>query len=209
MSASSTDPVALLWHDLRQTVAVILASVSAAQEDPSPCPEARRWLRQIAEEAQRISRICEHALRTGSAPQALRSLREVTTGVVESTRVVVSTRIEYRTSGPDVDVECAAVERALVNVVDNACRAAGPGGRVRIEVEGVSDGSAIITVDDDGPGFGVIGEARAGMGLEVIRHVLAPLGGSLEISTHGPLGGASVLLHLTPSSRRPIPGDAP
>ena len=110
---------------------------------------------------------------------------------------------------PDVDVECAAVERALVNVVDNACRAAGPGGRVRIEVEGVSDGSAIITVDDDGPGFGVIGEARAGMGLEVIRHVLAPLGGSLEISTHGPLGGASVLLHLTPSSRRPIPGDAP
>lgn len=196
MSASSTDPVALLWHDLRQTVAVILASVSAAEEDPSPCPEARRWLRHIAEEARRISRICEHAVRTGSAPLALRSLDEVTTRVVESTRVVVSTRIDYRSAGHVVDVDAAAVERALVNVVDNACRAAGPAGRVRVEVEGASDGSAIVTVDDDGPGFGTVGEGRAGIGLEVIRHVLAPLGGSLEISTRGPLGGARVQLHL-------------
>jgi signal transduction histidine kinase len=207
MSASSTEPVALLWHDLRQTVAVILVSVSAAEEDPSPCPEARRWLRHIAEEARRISRICEHAARAGDGPQALRSLDEVTMGIVDSIRVLVSTRIDYRTSGPDVDVDGAAVERALVNVVDNACRAAGRAGLVRIEVEGASDGSSIITVDDDGPGFGAIREGRAGMGLEVIRHVLDPLGGSLEIARHGPLGGARVQLHLNRFSRRPTPGD--
>jgi K+-sensing histidine kinase KdpD len=209
VSASSTDPVALLWHDLRQTVAVILASVSAAEEDTNLCPEARRWLDQIAEEARRISRICEQAVHTGSATQAMRSVGEVTNGVVARTRVVVSTRIEYRSSGQDVDVEAVAVERALINVIDNACRAAGPAGRVRIKVEGASDGSAIITVDDDGPGFLAVGEERAGIGLEAVRHVLAPLGGSLEISTRGPLGGARVRLLLTASSRRAISGDAP
>lgn len=199
MSASSTDPVALLWHDLRQTVGAILASVSAAEEDPSPCPEARRWLRHIAAEARRMSRICEHAVRAGGAPQALESLDEVTTGVVESIRVVVSTRVHCRTSGQDVDVDGAAVERALVNVVDNACTAAGPVGRVRIDVEGAPDGSAIISVDDNGPGFGTVEIRSRGLGLEVTRRVLGQLGGSLQISKRGPLGGARVQLHLPPS----------
>jgi K+-sensing histidine kinase KdpD len=201
---ASDDAVALLRHDLRQVVAVILASVSAAEVDLNTCSEACRWLRHIADEARRISRICEHALRAGDAPLVLRSLDEVTYGVIDSIRVVASTAIDYRTSGQDITVDGAAMERALANVVENACRAAGPHGRVRIEINAARDGGATITVDDNGPGFRAFGvEGNSGLGLEVTRRVLDSLGGSLRISRRGPLGGARVQLDLASSSSRP------
>jgi K+-sensing histidine kinase KdpD len=185
-------------------VAVILTSVSAAEEDLS-CPEVQRWLRHIADEARRISRICEHALRADDAPRVLRSLDEVTCGVIDSIRVVVSTVIDYRTSGEDIRVDGAAIERALANVVENACRAAGPHGLVRVEIVVARNRGATITVDDDGPGFRAVGvEGNTGLGLEVTRRVLESLGGSLRISKRGPLGGARVQLDLTPASSQPV-----
>ena len=207
-SEASAEEVAFLWHDLRQAVAVILASVSAAEEDPSPGPEARRWLSRIAEEARRISRICEHELSSGGARPAPRSLKDVALGVIDSIRVVFSTVIEYRTSGNDINVDGAAVERALTNIVDNACTAAGPEGRVRIQIDGASDGSAIITVDDSGPGFGASAGRKAGLGLEVTRRALDPLGGALRIAERGPLGGARVQLCLPCHLAQASPEDA-
>jgi signal transduction histidine kinase len=207
---ASADVVACLRHDVRQAVAVILTSVCAAEEDQSTCPEARRWLGHIADEARRISRICEHAFRAGDAPRILRSLEEVTLGVIDSTRVVVSTVIDYRASGEDISVDGAAIERALANVIENACRAAGPEGTVRVEINRVGDGGATITVDDNGPGFQALAvEGRAGLGLEVTRRVLDSLGGSLRISQRGPLGGARVQLDLPSSSCRPTSEGAP
>jgi signal transduction histidine kinase len=201
----STEEIALLWHDLRQAVAAILASVSAVEADPSPGPEARRWLSRIAEEARRISRVSEHALCVGGVPPVPRSLDEVVSGVIDSARVVSSAAIEYRRSGADVWVDGVAVERALANVVENACRAAGPEGRVRIQVDRPSDGSAIVTVDDSGPGFGASGARQTGLGLEVVRRALESLGGSLRITERGPLGGARVQLcqlgPLVPAAR--------
>lgn len=198
-----SEPVAFLWHDLRQSVAVILASASAAAADPSPSLEARRWLRHISEEAQRISRICEHASRADAAPRSPQLLDDVALGVIDSIRVVVSTVIEYRPSGENISVDGPAVERALTNVVDNACRAAGPDGRVRIEVNRASDGGVTISVDDSGPGFAAATGGRAGVGLDATRHVLGSLGGSLRVSTRGPLGGARVRLHVPLSFTRP------
>jgi K+-sensing histidine kinase KdpD len=202
----SMETVASLWHDVRQSVAVIMASVLAAQEDQSPGPEARRWLWHIGEESRRISRIFEHAVRAGSAPRRLRSLEEVTLGVVHSIRVVFSTVIDYRAMGSEINVDGVAVERALANVVANACRAAGPEGQVRIEINGEPDGSAIITVDDNGPGFGRVSAGHAGLGLEVSRRVLDPVRGSVRISEVGPLGGARVQLHLPSDSPETTPG---
>jgi signal transduction histidine kinase len=208
MSARSTEHVALLWHDLRQSVAVILASATAAEEDPSLGPEARRWLRHVSEEARRISRICEHAVRAGTAPQALQSLEEVAASILDSLRVVYSTDIEYRRSGEDVNIDGAAVERALANVVDNACRAAGPEGRVCVAIVVAPESSVIITVDDDGPGFEALDERSRGIGLDVTRRMVDQLGGSLEIAERGPLGGARVRVILATCSPQASSGSA-
>jgi signal transduction histidine kinase len=198
-----TEAVTFLWHDLRQSVAVILASAAAAAEDPSHSPEARRWLGHISEEAQRISRICEHAVRAESAPPVLRSVDDVVFGVIDSIGVVVSTVIEFRASGEEIAVDGAAMERALVNIVDNACNAAGPDGRVRIEIAGVSHRGVVITVDDSGPGFVARSGARAGLGLDGARRVLTSLGGALRISKRGPLGGARAELQVPWHSSQP------
>jgi signal transduction histidine kinase len=189
------EDVAFLWHDLRQSVAVIRASATAAA-DSSLSSEARRWLNHISDEASRISRICEHAVRPDSGPRALRSLDEVAMGVIDSIGVVSSTDIAYRRSGEDTKVDGAAVERALMNIVGNACTAAGPGGRVRIEIRRDTDGSVIIAVDDSGPGFPTTSDGNAGLGMDATRRVLASLGGSLLISKSGGLGGARAELRV-------------
>jgi signal transduction histidine kinase len=205
-----TEAATFLWHDLRQSVAVIMASASAAAEDSSPSPETRRWLRHISEEAQRISRMCEHVIHAERAGCNPASVDEVALGVIDSIRAVVATNIEYVPSEEDISVDgpAIAIERALANVVDNACRAAGPDGRVRIVTSRAAGDSVIITVDDDGPGFGAAAGGRAGLGLEATRHVLMPLGGSLRISPRGPLGGARVELHVPASSLQPTTDNA-
>jgi signal transduction histidine kinase len=192
-----------LWHDLRQSVAVIMASASAAAGDPTTSPDACRWLGHISEEAKRMSRICEHAIRAESAPRTLLALDDVVSGVIERIRVVLSTVIEFEPSQEVINVDGPTVERALANVLDNACKAAGPDGRVRIEIHRAPDDNVLITVDDNGPGFGAAREGRAGMGLDATRHVLGPLGGSLRISTRGPLGGARVELRVPFDSPQP------
>jgi signal transduction histidine kinase len=142
-------------------------------------------------------------MRVEGAPRILRSLDEVALGVIDSIRVVTPTVIEYLPSGQDISVDGAAVERALANVVDNACRAAGSDGRVRIDIESGPGGRAIITVDDSGPGFAAGISEHTGVGLDSSRRALGPLGGTLRISTRGPMGGARVELYVPSHSYQP------
>jgi signal transduction histidine kinase len=103
--------------------------------------------------------------------------------------------------------DASALERALVNVVDNAARHARA--RVGVTVRPDSD-HVVVEVIDDGPGFPAelvdAAAARfvrgptssdhgAGLGLAIADAIAAVHGGSTEI-TNRPEGGASVRLIL-------------
>jgi signal transduction histidine kinase len=73
--------------------------------------------------------------------------------------------------------------------VDNAVRAAGPGGRVTIRID--QELQTALEVTDNGPGPGAGRPGVAGLGLTVVRQLLDSADGRLDIS-EAPTGGTCV-----------------
>ncbi len=92
-----------------------------------------------------------------------------------------------------VPVDETDLRRALGNLLDNAFRAAGPTGTVRVQV-GTADRTGFVTVDDDGPGFGRVGSGSR-LGLSLVAQLALSAGGRLELSGSD-LGGVRTCLQL-------------
>jgi signal transduction histidine kinase len=94
----------------------------------------------------------------------------------------------------------AQLERALINLVDNAIKYSGTGGRIEVAV--AEEGAyATVRVTDDGPGiapsdqpriferFYRVDRSRAremggtGLGLSIVKHIAQAHGGSVELSS--------------------------
>ena len=83
-------------------------------------------------------------------------------------------------------------ERCLVNLTENACRAAGPAGKVVITLY-ADEGNLCVSVGDSGPGFGASATGRASLGLVSVSQLVDQHGGHLELR-RSPLGGAQVTI---------------
>ena len=135
------------------------------------------------------------------------------------TRLVWPGTIRVVGTAPVVTGDPPALAGVLRNLVDNACRAAGPGGTVEL-VLGVEGGTASVDVVDDGPGVPVGQRARiferlvrldaarsvdtggSGLGLAIARATARAHHGDLvHLSTAGP--GATFRLTL------PLDGTGP
>jgi two-component system sensor histidine kinase MprB len=103
------------------------------------------------------------------------------------------------------------LDRAIANVVENARKFSGPSGHIRVRVESGS-GRGVVLVADDGPGIPNEAQAQvferffrdpahrhtsngAGLGLAVVRAVVARHGGSVS-ADRSDLGGADLRLEL-------------
>jgi len=124
------------------------------------------------------------------------SLRSLAGQVTQLARVAHEAAVTLR-PGPEVQVRASPVLlwRVLTNVVDNAARAAGPGGRVEITVAMLAEPPprALLEVLDNGPGFGHGPPGAASLGLGVVTSLLESCGGSMAVETPAD-GGALVRL---------------
>lgn len=89
------------------------------------------------------------------------------------------------------------LRRAILNVLDNAVRAAGSEGEV-VVAACTSGPQTIVSIADNGPGFARIGTVT-GFGMQIVSEATREAGGSLHIRT-GPEPGTTVELRL-PSRR--------
>ncbi|MDT8896459.1 ATP-binding protein [Halomonas sp. I1] len=207
-------------HELRTPVARIRFAVQMV-EDMTDDPAVQRQLRgvddDIAELDALVDEILTYARLDSHAANGVGFETEPVAARALAERVITSLRDLHDhldialVAGPDVEVtaEPRYLQRALQNLVSNACRHAAS--RVRVSVEG-EVGLVRFDVEDDGPGvperarreifkpFARLDDSRDrrsggyGLGLSIVNKVMAWHGGSVMVDTSPALGGARFTL---------------
>lgn len=194
-----------LCHDLIGPAACIKLLAKAAVQGADPVTRER--LQQIAGEAGRIAEVCGYFLDQFACPDPVR-LDALVGEVAGSARLRFDGSIDVVAQPVSVRVHPAVVIRILANLLDNACRAAGPEGRVQL-VAGPAKGGALLAVADSGDGLGRGVAGRASLGLDIVRALVLEAGGSLDFGVSD-LGGLGVTVTLPraagPRPQPPRPG---
>jgi signal transduction histidine kinase len=186
------DPLREFGHDLLQPAATIAALVAAARLQPDIPEAVAGYLDQIESEARHISAACHFLLRNDLERVPV-PVDDLVADAVRSTGATFEGSISIDTEPATVAADPVALRRAVLNMVSNACRAAGPDGVVVVRVRAA--GEVTIEVADSGPGFGAGPSGLASLGLGIVRRIATEHGGDLRIG-RGTLGGASVQLSL-------------
>lgn len=206
--AVKTTILRAVGHDFRSPLTTISTAAAVLQDDALSQDDRAQLAAAIADEAARLKRMVENLLdlsRLGAgAVQPARALwpldalvLEALADVQETERVVVSLPDEV----PIASVDAAQVQRALVNVLENALKFA-PGTSVEVTL-GASGDLAIIRVRDHGPGLGDAppehlfeafehgsgSHAGTGLGLAIARGFTEANGGRIW-AENAPGGGA-------------------
>lgn len=171
------DTIRALAHDLKGPLAAIQYFASSSSGD------VERRMRGISEQACWLAALVDDVLEGGSD--------DLLTAVNASDLV---DRLALRTPTANgchiavqgdrdvwVSARLIALSRALGCVLENAIRAAGPGGNVVLGVRGGGHG-VDVTVADDGPGLGNM-PPQTRLGLTITRAMVAACGGVLTLGS--------------------------
>src|SRR5262249_3278585 len=160
------------------------------------------WCQQIAKELVDLSRPSQH-------PNQQVDLAEMCIDVVKELQGSASSsnvQVEIEGAG-SVLGNAQTLRQGVFNIVKNASEAAGPNGKVRIQIEESSEGRVAVSVVDASPGAGSNHEERSlqpvvtsrstdpGLGLALSQAIARAHGGNIETS-QAPEGGAVFILSL-------------
>lgn len=200
-------------HDVGQELAVVQALARLAALEAGLPERVRQQLETIGEHAAYVARMMSDSVE-GVADTVEFDLTELVTRMVADIRLRTRTTCEVVAGPLRVVANPILLRRAVVNLLDNAVRAAGPDGLVLARVRRDGD-LAVVEIEDDGPGWGHVRPGSASLGLGVAHNCVAAHEGDLELET-GQLGGALVRLRLavfpgqTPAfARRSAAGKSP
>ena len=225
--AAKTAVLRSVSHDFRSPITAILAASDLLERSSDVLTEADRaeLLGSIGVEAGRLHRLVSNLLELSRLEAGAASpARELWTvdGLVARTLEAVGAENEWvDVDVPDdvplVRVDPMQVERALVNLVENALEASPEDARVRVEARAVGD-EVVIRVVDRGPGIpaheherifepfvrasGVAGAQGSGLGLAIARGFASLNGGRLSVASI-PGKGAAFSLTL-PAVAEPV-----
>jgi Signal transduction histidine kinase len=194
-SPPGIDTVRALCHDLRQPLAAILLLAGSESGD------VRRRLDGILDQAQWLSDMVEGVI-GGAAddPPVGVDVVDLASRVVRRAQRTARCQIGFVGISRAVSVIApVALSRAVSCVLDNAVRAAGPGGQVTVEVTG-TDAEITIRVIDDGPGLGHV-PTNNSLGLTITRALVSACGGAFELNP-GATSGVVARISLPAISSR-------
>lgn len=181
-----------LCHDLIEPTATIRWLVRAVEAEPGA--ELHDRLEAIAAAAGQIAAICDDILDPPFCSPCVR-LDKIAAEAVASAKARYLGTIDLVSQPVTVSVLTGDIIRIIGNILANACRAAGPDGRVVVAV-GESDGRARLTVTDSGHGLAGPGiGGRAGLGLEITGALVLKYGGSISLGVSD-LGGLAVTVQV-------------
>jgi len=222
-SRSKDQYIAMLGHELRNPLSAIASAAEVlARPDAAEAERARatevvrrqaRHLRRMVDDLLDATRLGSGKLRIERVPVELSRLaRHVLDHFVAAGRGS-GLAIDLRTEPVWVEGDEVRLEQVLANLLDNACKYTPPGGRVRLDVRADGD-AALLAVSDDGPGlepellprvFDSFAQGSrpidraaggVGLGLAIVRQIVALHGGEVGAANGGELGGSVFTVRL-------------
>jgi signal transduction histidine kinase len=208
-------------HELRNPLAVIQTNADVALQEEHVPDEVQARLRAVRRASDRMRQLVDDLLALARLELSAGPRTEIDLGVVvdeiadELDPLARShgLRLEASAEGDlNVLADRAAVKRALANLLDNAFRHSPPGAPVRLAAVR-SNGWAIVTVADDGPGLSPSEQERVferfwrsdsarsresggtGLGLAIVRRIAESHGGDVAVSSE-PGSGSTFELRL-------------
>jgi two-component system phosphate regulon sensor histidine kinase PhoR len=220
------DFISNLSHELRTPLASLKALTETLLEGAYTDPQAGpRFLGQIQTEVDALTQMAQELLDLSKieSGQVTLNLHKVEPGALLKTvaermhlqaeRAGVTLEVET-TDSPSIQADAGRLEQVLVNLVHNAVKFTGRGGKVTLSAK-ADDGSVIFAVRDTGIGipaddlpriferFYRVDKSRAGsgtgLGLSISKHIVEAHGGSLQVKSRQ--GEGSVFLFSIPIRR--------
>lgn len=219
LSQMKSNFVASVSHELRAPIASIslMAEELAAPQAASQPEAAARYPRVIQQETRRLAGLIDNVLDLSRIERGLKSYEFEPTDlrhVVETAATTIAPfaqarqiRLETRSprNGLELEVDGHALQRATLNLLDNAIKFSPPNETVWLELQNQTD-IARIEVRDAGPGvpqgqreaifdpFRRLGSelrrehAGVGLGLAIVRHIAQAHGGAAFAASGGASG---------------------
>jgi signal transduction histidine kinase len=192
-----------ITHDIEHelsTIATLASAVSTAQDVGD---DSRARATQILEETRWLSGLVhvyedERSSESSDAGVALTRLDLLAMDIMRPVRMSSHAQIVLQANAVSARVDRLEFWRALRNIVLNALAAAGDTGHLLVRV-GSADGTAVVEVEDDGPGFDPAGIARSSLGLTIINAWATGCGGRVTFQ-RGAAGGCLARLELPEAS---------
>ncbi len=194
-------------HDLRHTLTTVVANAEFLAEAKGPEESRSAFYQEIRLAVEQMNDLIESLLEFSRGREMPRLVRVNPADVVERAIRIVKAKagyqqIQFAENGPETlecEIDPVKMERALVNLLVNACEAvSAETGRVKVIWE-KRDGELQIRVADNGPG--VAGDIRAelfqpfvshgktagtGLGLAIVRKICEEHGGSATLESSQP-----------------------
>jgi two-component system sensor histidine kinase KdpD len=207
------DLLSAVSHDLRTPLSSIAGSAGALLQQKELTEQSRQLAGTIQEESVRMAHLIRNLLDMTRVQGKIDldldwyALDELIANAILRTATMFDhpVRLRVNPDTPLARVDGVLLEQVFVNLLENASRNAGRSCQVEIELSG-GDGSATITVSDNGPGLEAGSEARVferfvgadtrgfGLGLAISRAALEAHGGSITASNRAEGGAVFTLV---------------
>ncbi|WP_441286631.1 ATP-binding protein [Sorangium sp. KYC3313] len=228
--------LAMLGHELRNPMAPICVAVELLRRRSRGGPPDRH-VEVIARQTRTLMRLVDDLLDVSRITRSKIELRKervdvkaAVTRAVESTREQIEARrhqirLVLPAAAVHVLADAVRLEQILVNLLTNACKYTDIGGHIGVTVEQRGD-RVELRVRDDGIGiarevlphvFELFHQAdrsldRApgglGLGLTIVRDLVALHGGSIEATSPGPGQGSEFIVRLPVAADERVPAAA-
>lgn len=215
--------VTSISHDLRSPLAVVRGAAELLRDPPAPlCDQQRRALaddivEQVDYLAASLTDVLEMSkLEAGAVQAAVKAcdVRAVVERVAIASESLVrghNLRLHAPQMLPRAMADPTLLERALLNLLDNAAKYAPQGGNIDVSLSATT-GSVVIEVSDEGPGLDpsdlphifdkfyrsqrAADRPGSGLGLAIVRGLVERMGGSVTAGNRIGARGATFTIRL-------------
>ena len=226
--------IAMLSHELRNPLAPLRSALELMRLQESPAPDEKLHAmmeRQVGHLVRMVDDLLEGSRVSRGTLELKRQpleLGEVLRGAVESAEPIVreaghELQIELPPEPLWVEGDAVRLTQSFSNLLNNAARFTPRGGRIRLAATCDGAGAARLSVRDNGRGFAPEdrenlfemfwrghGSSGLGIGLALVRKLVAMHGGTIEANSEGVGHGAEFVVTLPtiepPAARTPQAG---